>query len=211
MIRVICVVIATAIAVSAQTIGQTIESDARKFLSAGPFTIVNKQVTPPSGDKHDYMSQAPYWWPDPKTPYGLPYIRRDGERNPEIDKITEHRVMAQMEKAVETLARAYRDTGNQQYSAKAVELLRVFFLNPETRMNPNLEFAQGIPGINTGRGQLGEWQPQILFPLIDRAASHYKSFKISSSNQKISFELIGQTYRVSAPPTSALAGGQLLT
>ena len=120
MIRIICVVIAAAIAVSAQTI----ETDARKALTARPLTVVSKQVTPPSGDKHDYMSQAPYWWPDPKSPTGLPYIRRDGERNPEIDKISDHRVLEQMEGAVETLARAYHDTGKQQYAAKAVELLR---------------------------------------------------------------------------------------
>jgi hypothetical protein len=36
------------------------------------------------------MSLAPYWWPDPKSPNGLPYIRRDGERNPEIKQITDH-------------------------------------------------------------------------------------------------------------------------
>ena len=152
MIRVICIVIATAIAVSAQT--------------TGPFTVVSKQVTPPSGDKHDYMSQAPYWWPDPKSPNGLPYIRRDGERNPEIDKITDSRVMEQMEAAVETLARAYHNTRKEEDAAKAVDLLRVFFLNPETRMNPNLEFAQGIPGINTGRG-IGLIETRGLTRVVD--------------------------------------------
>src|SRR5690348_6172508 len=57
-----------------------LEADAHKALSAGPFSVVSKDATPPSGDKHDYMSQAPYFWPDPKRPNGLPYIRRDGER-----------------------------------------------------------------------------------------------------------------------------------
>jgi hypothetical protein len=61
-------------------------------------------MTPPSGDKHDYMSQAPYFWADPSKPGGLPYIRRDGERNPEIEKINNHSVKDQMEGAVETLA-----------------------------------------------------------------------------------------------------------
>ena len=55
-----------------------------------PPSVMDKGVTPPSGDKHDYMSQAPYWWPDPTKPDGSPYIRKDGERNPEIDKITDH-------------------------------------------------------------------------------------------------------------------------
>jgi len=129
-----------------------LERDAQKALNVGPFSVTTKAVTPPSGDKHDYMSQAPYFWPDPKSPNGLPYIRRDGERNPEIDKITDHRVMDQMEAAVETLARAYHFKRDEVYAAKAAQLLRAFFLDPETRMNPNLQFAQGIPGINTGRG-----------------------------------------------------------
>src|SRR5262245_20844980 len=85
----------------------TLERDAQRALTAGPFPVTTKTVTPPSGDKRDYMSQAPYFWPDPKSPNGLPYIRRDGERNPEIEKIDNHRVKDQMEAAVETLALFY--------------------------------------------------------------------------------------------------------
>src|SRR6185503_1004908 len=98
-----------------------VENDARKALTASPFTVTSKEVTPPSGDKRDYMSQAPYFWPDPNSPTGLPYIRRDGERNPEIDKIDNHRVKDQMEAAVETLALAYYFTGNETYAARAGE------------------------------------------------------------------------------------------
>ena len=129
-----------------------LKKDAQQALGEGPFTVLAKEVTPPSGDKHDYMSQAPYFWPDPKKPNGLPYIRRDGERNPEINKITDHRTIDDLENAVETLSLAYYFTGDEAYATKAVRLLRAFFLDPATRMNPNLEYAQFIPGVNTGRG-----------------------------------------------------------
>src|SRR5690349_2391277 len=106
-----------------------LQRDAQKALAGGPFSILNKGVTPPSGDKHDYMSQAPYFWPNPKTPNGLPYIRRDGERNPEINKITDHKSLDDLENSVETLALAYYFKGDEVYAAKAVQLLRAFFLD----------------------------------------------------------------------------------
>jgi Alginate lyase len=143
-----------------------LQDDAQKALKAGPFSVTTKAVIPPSGDKRDYMSQAPYFWPDPKSGTGLPYIRRDGERNPEIDKIDNHRVLDEMRSAVETLSLAYYLEGNETAAAKATQLLRAFFLDPKTGMNPNLQFAQGIPGINTGRG-IGLIETRGLTRIVD--------------------------------------------
>ena len=160
-----------------------LEREARTALSAGPFSIVTKQQIPPSGDKHDYMSQAPYFWPDPKSPNGLPYIRRDGERNPEINKIADHRTLDDLENAVETLALAYYFTGNETYAAKAAELLHAFFLNRATRMNPNLQYAQFIPGVNTGRG-IGLIETRGLTRVVDAIGLLQGSKSFSDEDQR---------------------------
>jgi hypothetical protein len=127
---------------------------ADRWLTLGPWSVVDKTRVPPSGDKHDYMSLATYWWPDPGKKDGVPYVRKDGNVNPERNTDAFDFVrLDNLSEAVQALGLAYYLSGRGQYADHAAALLEVWFLASATRMNPNLEFAQGIPGITPGRAE----------------------------------------------------------
>jgi hypothetical protein len=142
-----------------------LRGEARAALETGPFSVMDKAIIPPSGDKHDYMSLGTYWWPDPDKPDGLPYVRRDGEVNPE-GEMYDRKPLGEMTAAVETLALAYYLTGHEPYATHAGRLLRTWFLDEATWMNPHLEYGQAIPGRMTGRG-IGIIDTAQLARLVD--------------------------------------------
>lgn len=119
--------------------------------AAAPTACVTDQPSPAvSGDPHDYFSEGPYWWPDPKNPEG-PYIRRDGYVNP--DRFAYHYDALQaICREPYMLAMAAYHLDEPRYAESAREKLRRFFIDPATRMNPHLEYAQAIRGICPGRG-----------------------------------------------------------
>jgi hypothetical protein len=125
---------------------QALTSQANSLLTIKPTSVIDKNQTSPSGDKHDFLSLAPYRWPDPTKKDGLPYIGRDGVINPEIYTVPDHVNMDDMIYNAYTLAVTYYLTDDPKYSSKAAELLRVWFLNNETKMNPHLKYAELVRG-----------------------------------------------------------------
>lgn len=118
----------------------------------GPFSVTDKTVVPPSGNMNDYLSLSPYWWPDESKPDGLPWIRRDGKTNP-VSKTsdTDSRRIGAFTRSVRALAIAWYFSRDEAYATRGIEYLRIWFIDPETRMNPNMNFAQGVPGRADGR------------------------------------------------------------
>ncbi|MEY2903579.1 MAG: hypothetical protein RLY89_2685 [Bacteroidota bacterium] len=126
---------------------------ADSLLGYKPVSVMQKKDIPPSGNKHDYMSLAPYWWPNPNKPNGIPYIRRDGEVNPEVKNYPDKEQMPKLCENVNTLALAYFYSGKENYAKHAATLMRVWFLDTATRMNPNLNFGQAVKGVTNGRAE----------------------------------------------------------
>lgn len=145
------------VAVSAQTAFSVSAFDkarvlkaANQYLKEKPITITASSSPRSAGGKHDFFSEGDYWWQDPKNPNG-PYIQRDGMSNP--DNFTGHRrFLMRLSVQVPALVAAWKLTKDQRYAKRAAEQLRAWFIDEATRMNPNLQYAQAIKGITTGRG-----------------------------------------------------------
>lgn len=150
---------------SAQRTWKFVQKKADRFLNQEALSVTHKKILPPSGDVHDYISVGTYWWPNPDKKDGLPYVRRDGEINPEFKGSDVDRFFS-LSAAVLHLSVASFLTDNLKYANKAAELLKVWFLDPSTMMNPHLSYAQHIPGINEGRS-LGIIDLKSIRQIID--------------------------------------------
>lgn len=129
-----------------------LKKDAEKALQTEIVTVMEKELLPPSGDKHDFYSLSRYWWPDPSKTDGLPYIRKDGEVNPEVLKNPDHENLMTFFKTVTTLALAYYYTGDARYADKGSDWIRTWLIDPATKMNPHLRFSQQVKGRDIERG-----------------------------------------------------------
>ncbi|HWV59798.1 MAG TPA: alginate lyase family protein [Sphingopyxis sp.] len=126
---------------------------ADKALTAKPASVIDKRSIPMSGDRHDYVSLARYWWPNPANPKGA-YVRRDGDTDPEIESGRFDRAaLARMVRDADTLALAHYYSGERKYAEGAARVIRAWFLDPATAMNPHMNFAQAVPGVSNGRAE----------------------------------------------------------
>lgn len=145
-------------------------------LSQVPLTITSDVAKYTTGGVNDFYSNGDYWWPDPAKPDGIPYKQRDGQTNP--DNFVAHRMaMRNTKDAVAALAAAYKVTGDDKYVVKAAELLKVFFVDEKTRMNPHLAFTQAIPGRTTGsKTGVIDGLHLVEFPAAIKALEKSKAF-----------------------------------
>jgi hypothetical protein len=129
---------------------QRILRAANAALASAPATITAFSSPRSSGGAHDFYSEGDYWWPDPAHPGG-PYIQRDGLTNPD-NFVAHRRVLVRFSVQVPALVAAWKITGDRRYAQHAAAHLRAWFIDPATRLNPNLQYAQAISGRSTGRG-----------------------------------------------------------
>ena len=195
---------------------QELISGADRLLDVRPLSVMLKEKTPGSGDKHDYMSQARYYWPDPSKPDGLPYISHDGKSNPELDKLDRNR-LGETAQRVTTLALAWYFSGDEKYAQKATELIRVWFFNKDTRMNPNLEYAQMIPGHNNKDAkQLKTWFGKLLTWILNspqgqEEARQANNHSTAHDAQVIAFAMYAGNMKVAREVINAIPRKRLFT
>jgi len=120
---------------------------ADKILDQDNPTVIDKEIATPTKDKNDYLSISRYWWPDETKKKGLPWIRKDGDTNPDTQTdAVDRKRLSKMSGYVETLGLAYFFSKDEKYAKKGISVVKTWFLNDRTRMNPNLQFAQSVPG-----------------------------------------------------------------
>jgi hypothetical protein len=132
---------------------------------------------PPTGDKHDFYAIGKYSWPNPETPDGMPWIRVDCNINPEANgpRFDLDRYNRTVDR-IKRLSLAWFYSQDEKYAAKAAQLLRVWFIDEETRMNPNYECASALPGVYNGMA-IG-----IIFGVtLVEMADHVKLLTLSES------------------------------
>ncbi|TKC06816.1 alginate lyase [Pedobacter polaris] len=157
-ISLICVFVLTAVVAFTQeriklqatnVLKKQVLADADWAMKQKPVTVTAESSPRSAGGKHDFFSEADYFWPNPANPDG-PYINKDGQSNP-ANFVAHRKAMIRFSEIIGALASAYKITGDEKYVKQAVVHLKAWFVDSETLMNPNLLFAQAVKGVTTGR------------------------------------------------------------
>jgi hypothetical protein len=127
-----------------------LRAEAERRLKEGPWSVTADRPQGLTLDIHEYYSEAPYWWPQAEDPKA-PYVRHDGQTNPSRF-LSNKAAFNAMADAVYTLGTAAYLLDDARYAQRAARVIRTWFLDPRTRMNPSLENAQAIRNVNSGRG-----------------------------------------------------------
>ena len=162
---------------------------AESLLGAGPYSVLDKTSIPPSGDPHDYLNPAPYWWRDPNQPDSTAQ-RQDGKRlpenemySPESNKYDRTCLQLTIDHTVQ-LALAWYFTGDERYAERAAVLIRTWFLDPVTRMNPHLKYAQIRLGEQNEQLGYGIIDSKDLYYFLDAVRLVFRSGKLADAEQK---------------------------
>src|SRR5712675_1895932 len=120
----------------------TVSKSAQGALELPIATVVDKAHPSPTGDPHDYVSYGRYWWPDPASTNGLPFMQRDGHPNREQMALGDQERLWLMIDAVQALSEAWQREHCEECARRAGEWIRAWFVTPATRVNPGFEYAQ---------------------------------------------------------------------
>lgn len=126
---------------------------AEKWYQQGPYSVTfNAGVSQyiPDASPNDFATTGNYWWPNPNTADGLPFILRDGFGNPDSNGSLIEMKGAAL--GIYNNALAFYLTEEERYAEQAAELARTFFTDEATAMTPHSEFGKVVPGVNEDGG-----------------------------------------------------------
>jgi hypothetical protein len=159
---------------------QSIVAWANYLAAQGPWSVLNKTILAPTGNIHDYLSWAPYYWPNCSNVHNTTQLQpeqmwaqcnyeyRDGQFNPDRLLVNDTGHFQAMSDAVFYNTLAWVITGSTNYSSAAVSFLDTWFINPASAMTPNLQYAQMQRGPT---GQIGTHTGLLDFKQMAKIAS----------------------------------------
>lgn len=133
-----------------------------------PDLIITDKPSKFVRDTHNYVSLATYFWPNPDTEGGLPWIEKDGQRNPECDNYD----LPKLQKLAESLRHLVMsyalDPQDEKYDT-FTNLVYNWFINQDTRMYPNFRYCQIGPGTNSNEG-INSFESYFLLEVFEAIA-----------------------------------------